>query len=105
MNISVAGRYSRRMEENPKLDWAEDTSPAAILDEGYDDDEDDDDFSGVGRGRRLIARKIPSNSLLLLTLTNIQTPASKRPTADNITYTITTKLGNPLEYYVTPLKF
>jgi hypothetical protein len=66
---------------------------------------EDGQLESVSRGRRLIATKIPSNSLLLLTLTNIQTPPSRRPTAENITYTVTTKLGKPLEYYYTPLNF
>lgn len=85
VNISVTGRYGRdgrykrslREALNPELPFlSEDEDPITV----YDPNAVEPFNKHKSRGRRLIEERIPTNELMLLTITNIETPASNRPT-------------------------
>lgn len=64
-----------------------------------DDDSDSDDFVPQTnfRGRRLLDQFIPSNSLMLVTLTNISSTDSLRPSTGIVEYSLTSVDEKPLE--------
>lgn len=57
------------------------------------------------RGRQLAERIIPSNSLMLITMTNISSTVSLRPFKGDLFYKLTTVTGSPLETANIPLQF
>jgi hypothetical protein len=82
--MSINGRYNirRNLQEDDDGDYSESDENAPFV---------------KHRRRRLVETIIPSNSLMLITLTNISSTNSLRPVEGVLNYKLTSFDGNPLE--------